>query len=155
MTIQLAAKTHIPALIRLLQQVGQVHHDIRPDIFPAGTQKYDEHQLLEVLADEDRPVFVALEGGAVTGYCFCKIKDFPESSCACPRREFYIDDLCVDENCRNRGIATALYRHAEAYARQLGAHSLTLNVWCGNESALRFYEKMGMKPRNIMMETKL
>jgi RimJ/RimL family protein N-acetyltransferase len=41
------------------------------------------------------------------------------------------------------------------YAQHLGAHSLTLNVWCGNESAMRFYEKMGMKPRNIMMETKL
>ena len=155
MDIQLAKQTHIPALIRLLQQVGQVHHNIRPDIFPAGTQKYEVSQLLEVLADESRPIFVALEGDAVTGYCFCQISTYPAGTCSVARKELYIDDLCVDESCRNRGIATALYRHAEAYARQLGAHSVTLNVWCGNESALRFYEKMGMTPRKIMMETKL
>ena len=155
MTIQLADRSHIPALIRLLQQVGQVHHDIRPDIFPAGTQKYDENQLLEVLADKDRPIFVALKDNAVTGYCFCKIKRHECNACSVPRTEVYIDDLCVDESYRGQGIATALYRYALEYAQHLGAHSLTLNVWCGNESALRFYEKMGMKPRNIMMETKL
>lgn len=155
MDIQLANQTHIPALIHLLKQVGQVHHDIRPDIFPAGTQKYDENQLLEVLADKDRPIFVALKDNAVTGYCFCKIKRHEENACSVPRTEVYIDDLCVDEICRGQGIAAALYRYALEYAQHLGAHSLTLNVWCGNESAMRFYEKMGMKPRNIMMETKL
>lgn len=155
MDIQLANQTHIPALIHLLKQVGQVHHDIRPDIFPAGTQKYDENQLLEVLADKDRPIFVALNDNAVTGYCFCKIKRHEENACSVPRTEVYIDDLCVDENHRGKGIATALYRYAVVFARDLNAHSLTLNVWCGNESAMRFYEKMGMKKRNIMMETKL
>ena len=30
---------------------------------------------------------------------------------------------------------------------------VTLNVWCGNDSAMRFYEKRGLKPRNIHMET--
>ena len=155
MDIQLANQTHIPALIHLLKQVGQVHHDIRPDIFPAGTQKYDENQLLEVLADKDRPIFVALKDNAVTGYCFCKIKRHEENACSVPRTEVYIDDLCVDENHRGKGIATALYRYAVVFARDLNAHSLTLNVWCGNESAMRFYEKMGMKKRNIMMETKL
>lgn len=155
MDIQLANQTHIPALIHLLKQVGQVHHDIRPDIFPAGTQKYDENQLLEVLADKDRPIFVALNDNAVTGYCFCKIKRHEANACSVLRTEFYIDDLCVDENHRGKGIATALYRYAVVFARDLNAHSLTLNVWCGNESAMRFYEKMGMKKRNIMMETKL
>ena len=155
MTIQLADNTHIPGLICLLKQVGQVHHDIRPDIFPAGTQKYDEMQLAHLLTDKDSPIFVATEGGNVAGYCFCKVKRHESGTCSVSRTEFYIDDLCVDEACRGRGIATALYRHALEFARQLGAHSVTLNVWCGNDSAMRFYEKMGMKARNIMMEQKL
>ena len=155
MDIQLANQSHIPALIRLLQQVGQVHHDIRPDIFPAGTLKYDETQLLEVLADESCPIFVALEDGAVTGYCFCQICDCPAGTCSVAHKELYIDDLCVDENCRNRGIATALYRHVTDYARRSGIRDITLNVWCGNDNALRFYEKMGMTPRKIVMEQRL
>ena len=152
MTIQLADCTHIPGLIRLLQQVGQVHHDIRPDIFPAGTQKYDEPQLLELLKDETRPVFVGVEGKTVVGYCFCQIEAIPAGRSSVSRTELYIDDLCVDESCRGQGIATALYRHVTDYARQNGIQNITLNVWCGNENALRFYEKMGMTPRKIMME---
>jgi len=30
-----------------------------------------------------------------------------------------------------------------------------LNVWCGNESAMRFYEKCGMKPQKIGMEVSI
>ena len=84
MTIQLAEQSHIPAMIRLLQQVGQVHHDIRPDIFPAGTQKYDEPQLAQLLTDPDSPIFVALEGDTVTGYCFCQIFNYPAGTCSFP-----------------------------------------------------------------------
>ena len=155
MDIQLAKQTHIPTLIRLLRQVGQVHHEIRPDIFPAGTQKYDERQLLDVLADESMPIFVALEGDTVTGYCFCQISTYPAGTCSVARKELYIDDLCVDESCRGQGIATALYRHVTDFAQRNGIRDITLNVWCGNESALRFYEKMGMTPRKIVMEQKL
>ena len=155
MDIRLADSTHIPDLIRLLKQVGQVHHDIRPDIFPAGTQKYDEEQLAALLTDENRPIFVALDGDAVAGYCFCQICPCPADTCSVAHTELYIDDLCVDENCRGQGIATALYRHVTDYARQEGIRDITLNVWCGNDSALRFYEKMGMTPRKIMMEQTL
>ena len=36
MTIQRAESSHIPELIRLLYQVGGVHHEIRPDLFRSG-----------------------------------------------------------------------------------------------------------------------
>ena len=63
----------------------------------------------------------------------------------------YIDDLCVEENLRGRGIASKLYEHTLQYARSIGCDAVTLNVWCGNE-ALKFYEKCGMKPQKIGME---
>ena len=153
MKIQLARQCDIPALLDLLRQVGQVHHQIRPDIFPAGMQKYDENALGELLLDANRPIFVAVEGQQVQGYCFCVVKDlYTGETC---RREFYIDDLCVDENHRRKGLAQALYRHALEQARFLDCHSLTLNVWCGNDGAMEFYKNMGMTQRNIMMETRL
>ena len=108
-----------------------------------------------LLTDENRPIFVALDGDAVAGYCFCQICPCPAATCSVAHTELYIDDLCVDENCRGQGIATALYRHVTDYARQAGIRDITLNVWCGNDSALRFYEKMGMTPRKIMMEQTL
>ena len=155
MTIQLADSSHIPGIIGLLRQVGGVHHEIRPDIFPAGTQKYDEAALEALLKDASRPIFVAAEGDKVLGYCFCVHREFAAGRCSTGRQELYIDDLCVDESCRGRGVATALYAHVTAYAKDRGCEFITLNVWCGNEIAMGFYEKMGLTPRHITMEMKL
>ena len=155
MVIRLANTGDIPGLISLLLQVGQVHHVLRPDIFPPATLKYDETALAQLLGDESRPVFVAVEEDFVAGYCFCVHRDHKGSSVSTDRRELHIDDLCVDENHRGQGVATKLYRHVTDYAKRCGYSFITLNVWCGNDNAMRFYEKMGMRPRHIMMETPL
>ena len=155
MVIRNAAKQDIPGILELLRQVGQVHHEIRPDIFPAGTLKYDEAALLALLCDASRPVFVAEIEGFVAGYCFCVHKVIGDTSVSVGRQELYIDDLCVDENHRRMGLAKALYSHALSYAKALGCTALNLNVWCGNDGAMRFYQQMGMRPRNIMMEIPL
>ena len=153
--IRLATEKEIPGIENLLLQVGAVHHWIRPDIFRDGCLKYDENALKTLLKDEKRPIFVWMEGDFVAGYCFCVLKEYESGGVSTCRKEIYIDDLCVDEGRRGQGIATALYRHAVDYAKSLGCQSVTLNVWCGNDTAMKFYEKMGMRPRSITMETKL
>ena len=54
MDIRFAEARDIPGMIALLQQVGEVHHRIRPDIFRAGAQKYDEAALEALLRDPQR-----------------------------------------------------------------------------------------------------
>ena len=155
MRICKAEEKHIPGMIELLKQVGQVHHDIRPDVFRSGAIKYTEQQLRELLRDADKPIFIAEEDGAVVGYCFCQIRRYDGSTVLTDRTELYIDDLCVDKNCRGKHVGTVLYDRACAFAKEIGCRFLTLNVWCGNDSAMRFYEHAGLTPRNIMMEKKL
>ena len=155
MKIRFAENRDIPGMIALLRQVGDVHHQIRPDIFRSGAQKYDEDGLKAILADETKPIFVAVDGETVAGYCFCVLKDYRGSGVQTDRVEVYIDDLCVDESRRGGGVATALYRHVTDYAKGLGCAFISLNVWCGNESAMKFYEKMGLTPRHIMLEMAL
>ena len=155
MEIRNAERRDFPGLIELLKQVGQVHHELRPDIFRAGAQKYDESALLEILADPARPIFVAAEGAFVLGYCFCVHKNCENDPVLTDRKELYIDDLCVDEGHRGRGIARALYAHILEYAKERGCGYIYLNVWEGNDSARRFYELAGMTPRKTFMEMKL
>ena len=155
MEIRLATSADISGMIRLLYQVGDVHHVIRPDIFRSGALKYDESALQALLQDTTRPVFAAVEGDDLLGYCFCVIKDYRGSGVQTDRVEIYIDDLCVEETCRGQGVATALYRHVTVWAKELGCDFISLNVWCGNDSAMAFYEKMGLTPRHIMLEMKL
>ena len=154
MVIRPAEQRDIPALIRLLYQVGEVHHQIRPDIFRSGAIKYTASELEAILADSTRPIFVAVEDD-VLGYCFCKIRCTSGSTVQTDRKELYIDDLCVDETCRGQQVGRKLYDYACEYARSIGCGYITLNVWCGNDSAMAFYQHRGLTPRNIMMERKL
>ena len=153
MEIRFADSRDIPGMIDLLQQVGEVHHQIRPDLFRSGAQKYDEPALQELLADPNRPILAAIVDGKLAGYAFCILQITENNPVLCDRKVLYIDDLCVDETIRGKGIATALYARVLEYARELGCHAVTLNVWCGNDSAMKFYEKCGLKPQKIGMET--
>lgn len=155
MEIRLAKTEDIPGLLELLRQVGQVHHELRPDIFRDGAQKYDATDLQALLEDSTRPIFVAVEEGGMLGYCFCIHKSCKDHSVMLDRKELYIDDLCVDETCRGKGVATALFEHIRGYASEQGFDVITLNVWCGNDRAMAFYKKMGMTDRNITMELPL
>ena len=155
MTIRFAEKRDIPGMIELLKQVGEVHHQIRPDLFRSGAQKYSEGDLEELLKDPLRPVFAGVENGKMLGYCFCVIEEVKGDSVLRDVKSLYIDDLCVDETCRGQGVATKLYDHVCGYAKSIGCKSVTLNVWCGNDSAMAFYQSRGMKPRKIYMETTL
>ena len=150
MEIRKACAGDIPGMIELLLQVGEVHHKIRPDLFRSGAQKYDETALEALLKDPNRPIFAAVEG-----YCFCILEITKDNPVLMDQKSLYIDDLCVDENTRGKHVGAALYDYACAYAREIGCDTITLNVWCGNDSAMAFYESRGLKPRNIHMEAKL
>ena len=155
MEIRFAENRDIPSLINLLYQVGNVHHQIRPDIFRPGAIKYTETELEAILGDENSPVFVMAEEARILGYCFCQIRDYSGSTVLTDRKEIYIDDLCVDEKCRGQHVGKQLYEHTCAWAKRIGCNFVTLNVWCGNDSAMAFYEKRGLTPRSITMEVSL
>ena len=62
MYITFANESHIPGMIDLLRQVGEVHHQIRPDLFRTGAQKYNEADLTALLKDPTRPIFIFKAG---------------------------------------------------------------------------------------------
>lgn len=140
-------------IINLLQQVLDLHTKIRPDIFIPGTTKYTPDQLKAILNDEEKPVYVAVDDNDyVLGYAFCQIKEQPFSTNMIPFKSMFIDDLCVDSACRGQHIGEQLFDYVKAQAKKIGCYEVTLNVWAGNTGAECFYEKMGMKTKERMME---
>ena len=152
MIIRRAQNKDVAKVSRLLSQVLEIHAALRPDIFVSGTTKYTPEELIGIFRDEKTPVYVAAdENDEVVGYAFCQIRQQPFSNNMIPFTSIYIDDLCVDETCRGSGIGEALFEHVKNEARRMGCYEVNLNVWEGNE-ARRFYEKMGMKPKETQME---
>ena len=151
MEIRKAQKQDIARLLELLSQVLEVHAKLRPDLFVSGTTKYSQESLEEMLLDPNKPIYVAVIDGYVVGYAMCQIR-IPTSNMY-PNKIFHLDDLCVDERYRKQGVGSALYRKVVEEGKNSGCYEITLNVWPGNESAMRFYEKMGLKTRSIIMES--
>lgn len=149
--VRKAVKSDIGRIICLLHQVDMVHHAIRPDLFKPNTTKYDETELESLLQDESCPIFVYDDGG-VLGHAFCQVTQVQDHKLLQDAKTLYIDDICVDEEARGKHVGKALYDHVIAYARSIGCHNVTLNVWEGNVPAFHFYKNMGMKVQKTGME---
>ena len=152
--IRKADKKYIQRIIELLHQVNMVHHVIRPDLFKPHTTKYNEQELEAMLDDDSKPIFV-FDNGMVLGYAFCQVSEVKGSQLLEDIKTLYIDAICVDENARGKHVGKALYEYVLDYAKSIGCNNITLNVWEGNEPALRFYRSMGMHVQKTTMEIKL
>ena len=153
MRIRKAEEKDIPRLLALLEQVLQIHAEIRPDIFIPGTTKYTVSELAALLPQEDKPIYVAVnEDDVCMGYAFCQLRAQPFSTNMVPFKALFIDDLCVDKQARGQHIGESLFAYVKQQAKELGFYEVTLNVWAGNTAAEHFYEKMGMQTKERQLE---
>ena len=153
MNIRRAEKKDIPQIIELLGQVLQIHADIIPDIFIPGTTKYTNDELEQMIKDEMKPIYVAVnENDMCVGYAFCQLKEQPFSNNMVQFKSLFIDDLCVDKSTRGQHIGEQLFEYVKSEAKRMGCYEVTLNVWAGNTSAEKFYEKMGLKTKERQLE---
>ena len=152
MDIRRATSTDLSGFNNLLMQVLEVHHKGRPDLFKSKVKKYNDDELLNIITDDSRPIFVVTDDGRISGYAFCVFQQHINNNILTDIKTLYIDDLCVDEQLRGQHIGQSLYEYVLDFARKEGCYNVTLNVWACNQGALKFYEKMGLTPQKIGME---
>ncbi len=151
--IRRAVAHDLPRLNQLLYQVLMVHHQGRPDLFKPHVKKYTDEELLNIIQDDKRPIFVAVdEDDKVLGYAFCVFVCHRNDHILTDIKTLYIDDLCVDETLRGKHIGKQIYEFVVDYAQKSGCYNLTLNVWSCNQNAMKFYESCGLIPQKVGME---
>ena len=140
MEIRFAEMQDVAGILALLKQVGQVHHRGRPDLFRDNAQKYGASQVIAMLNHPSAPIFVAVEDGRVLGYGFCQTHRHENDPVLTDVTSLYIDDLCVDEKCRGKGIGKQFFDFITAkYAGCL----FRLEVEEENERAVKLYRQSG------------
>ena len=153
MTVRFACEKDIPQMNSLLYQVERVHQQGRPDLFKEGAKKYTDNELKAMLKDKTKPIFAAVdENDVMKGYAFCVFQEHKGDNVLTDIKTLYIDDLCVDENCRGQHIGSVLFEAVKKFAKEQGCYNVTLNVWECNPSARKFCEKAGLKPYKTGME---
>ena len=153
MQIRRVAEKDIDRINELLGQVLEINAVIRTDIFIPGTTKYTNAELEEMMKDDDKPIYVAVDDeDYVMGYAFCQIRKQPFSNNMIQFDTMFIDDLCVDAELRGRHVGEALFVFVKEEAKRRNCYDVTLNVWEGNDCARHFYDKMGLKVKESQLE---
>lgn len=94
------------------------------------------------IEDSNKLIIVAEENNEIVGYLYGIIK---------PNDDTYkyiiakLDALYIDNNYRNKGIATSLIEHFKKWSVSKNAHKIEVNVWSNNIKAKRLYEKIKFK----------
>lgn len=153
MNIRRAVISDMLGINKLLNQVLMVHHNGRPDLFKANVKKYTDEELAEIIENDQKPIFVAVDDSdEVLGYAFCVYQQHINDNILTDVKTLYIDDLCVDEDKRGLHIGKQLYDYVVDFAKKNDFYNLTLNVWSCNESAMKFYQACGLVPQKVGME---
>lgn len=156
MKIKEATKEDIEQIISLLQQISELHYISRPDIFKIKSKKELKECAIENLENNEKKIIVATdETLKIYGILICKVKELKIHVNLKSSRVLWIEELCVDESRRKNGIGKMLMLEAENIAKKLNCERIELNCWEFNETAIKFYEEIGMETQRRVMEKKI
>lgn len=136
----------------LMREVHDLHVQNRPDLYVAMEEPYPRDKFANDINNADVISILAEEENEVLGICFVT---FREKTGMVHKRTAYMEDLCVREQDRARGVGTQLFEYAQKEAKKLGAERLDLMVWGFNQPAFDFYKKMDMQVQRYILEKEL
>lgn len=141
----------------LMLELHNLHVKNRNDVFKATDSPMKEEYFKDLLNNKDVKLFVIenLENSEIVGYSNLKLMNTPNIDIVVKSKYIYIDDFCIKQAYKRKGIGKKLFNFILEYAKQQCVESVQLNVWSFNEDAIEFYNFMGMKERNVRMEMRV
>ena len=138
-------------LKKLVYQVHELHYSNRPDIYVDGNPLPLEY-FNAILNDDNAFNYVYVEDNKICGLLMATKKSNRAIPISKQRTTYFIEDIVVDNNYRRKGIGKKLYYFLKEQASKENIDAIELNVWAFNESAIKFYESLGMSVKNMKLE---
>ena len=153
MVIRTANLMDIDKILFLEEQVLKMHSKSRPDWIGKNPLTYD--YIKSIVEGNNGKIFVAELENQIIGHCIVFIREIKNHHLFHDMTNIEIDDLCVDEKYRKKGIGKKLFEEVKNFAKDNDAKFIELMVWEFNQNAKKFYEHLGMKTRINRMELKI
>lgn len=150
--LELARPEDREVINALAREVHALHVGWRPDIYEMPEELYPEERFLSAI--QNRELYVARLADVTVGYILLRIRT-AEAPGLVKRRVMLVDEICVEETCRNQGIGKEMMADARALARAFGCSDMQLGVYPQNDEAVSFYQKCGFTIQNITMQRKV
>ena len=136
-TVRRLAPADIGVMRDLLRTLGEAFEDIETFSAKPPSQAYLER----LLGKPDFVALAAIQGDEVIGGLMAyELQKFEQE-----RSEYYIYDLAVREDCRRRGVATALIEGLKPIAAASGGYVIFVQADYGDDPAVALYTKLGVR----------
>ena len=152
MKIEIPKESDFERVNYLARQVHDLHSNWRPDVFISVDDVILQNRFIELI--DNKNIYVAKIDDIIVGYITISIKE-KEVHGMHYRKVLEIDAVCIDEKYRSNGIGTALIEHVINLGKKESCTDLYLSVYEDNIDAIRLYERIGMKVRNINYSMKI
>jgi len=138
-------------VLKLFMEVQNLHYENRPDIYNnEGFLTLDMFK--DCLSNYDNLNYAYIKDNKIVGILLAKIKYVLASNFVKERKTCFIDNLAVAASYRRQGIGRNLYENLKKDLNNKNVKAIELNVWAFNKNALKFYEELGMKVKNMTYE---
>ena len=135
----------------LAVQVHEMHVTWNPEIYISVEEVISKEYFKNLIKNEE--IYIAKEDKEIVGYIIFNIKE--KENPIMRYKQLNIDAICVDEKHRGKGIGTKLLEVVKEIAKSKGCTDLYLTVNQENENAIKVYEKLGFKVKNIVYMMKI
>jgi len=132
------------ALCRVFEEGDAYHQQALPHIFkkPDGSVRTKE-SISSIISNKDEILFVAEFSDTIIGVIHIRITEAPYIDIMVPRRYAVIDNIVVLDVHRGKGTGKMLMKKAHEWISDKEIKHIELHVWEFNQSAIKFYKKLG------------
>jgi len=148
--IFMAEEKDIEDIVNISHQVAEMHDTALPDYFKPISKEEERNNVIEMMKDERITVFKAVCDEKICGFLFLEMIHRQSKGLQFSVLGSILN-LGVDEQCRDRGIGTALLKEAENYVLEQGGETVDLSVFNFNQKAIKLYERLGYKVIDVSM----
>lgn len=116
-------------------------------LWPNHTFEELHDEIESLLSNPNAASFLYFEGDLPAGFAQCQLRrDYVEGTNSSPVG--YLEGVFVLENCRGRGIATALLSQCESWAVEKGCQEFASDCELANEASYTFHLRHGFREAN-------
>jgi ribosomal protein S18 acetylase RimI-like enzyme len=138
------------ALLGLEQKVVEAERPYNPTIKSKDAFYYDIDNLL---IDEASHLLVAELEGQIVGTGYAQIRNSQQS--LKHTRHSYLGFMYVAPECRGMGVNKSILESLIGWSTKQGVSDVYLDVYEGNDAAIRAYEKVGFAKSLVEMKVSL
>lgn len=111
-------------------------------LWPDNSQEGLKEEFIEILENKNEEVFLYRIENEFVGFIHAAIRaDYVEGASSSPTG--FIEGIFVKEEFRNKGIARALVKRGEQWAKEKGCREMGSDVEFHNNDSYKFHKKIG------------